>query len=277
MPIRYQEYRPTPALRPFVECYWSLDGQGDGSPAVEPVFPDGRMEVLFHRGDRFTRILDRGGEEVQARRLLAGQLTRPLQLRPGGRISVVAARFRPGGAFRFVPVPQHELTDQVLDLDLFWRAPAALDEPDEVDTRVRILERLLLARLGADGETGPVDAAIGSILRSRGTMPIETVAERAGLTRRQLERTFLHRVGVPPKVLSRIIRFQHALAAIGSGEAGATLAATCGFYDQAHFIRDFKAFSGSTPGAYWGQAPGEQGRHDLDPLNTRGLEPIPRA
>jgi AraC-like DNA-binding protein len=269
MPIRYQQYRPTPALRPFVECYWSLDGRGDGFPAVEPVFPDGRMEAIFHRGDRFTRILDRGGEEVQARRLLAGQLTRPLRLRPGGCISVVAVRFRPGGAFRFAPVPQHELTDQVLDLDLFWRTPAALDEADEVEARVGILERLLVARVKDEGDVSPIDVAVASILRSRGTLPIETVAARAGLTRRQLERTFQHRVGVAPKLLARIVRFQHVLSAIGTGEAGASLAATCGYYDQAHFIRDFKAFTGSTPGAYRGQASDGRARPDLDPLNTR--------
>ena len=106
---------------------------------------------------------------------------------------------------------------------------------------------------------GALDArvryVVGAILRRRGRLSIDETARRAGLTRRHLERRFRRTVGISPKRLARIARFQHAVRLLerqdGSLPApGALTAAACGYADQAHFIRDFRDLAGCPPGEH---------------------------
>jgi AraC-like DNA-binding protein len=120
--------------------------------------------------------------------------------------------------------------------DAVGRASRALERlfrPDRVDRRVRY--------------------AVELIATARGRVPIETVAARTGMTRRHLERRFSEDVGLSPKRLARIARFQHALRVLDDVPAagrGTTTAAECGYADQAHFIREFRSLAGCAPGSH---------------------------
>ena len=102
-----------------------------------------------------------------------------------------------------------------------------------------------------------------------GGVSVDGLARRCGWSARSLERRFRHAVGLPPKLFSRIVRFQRVFAAARAGKPDwAGLAIDCGYYDQAHLNRDFREFTGSSPAAYWRQEPGLASLFALpDPLS----------
>ena len=257
--MQYREYSPLPDLSDVVECLWTLEGHArDLTGAMQPVLPDGRPELVVHLGDPFERIDECGGAERQSGVIFAGQLSRRLVLRPTGPMAVLGVRFRPYGAAAFVREPQHRLLGVTLDAaDLsaaLARAAAVVRHSS------RLLEEavtLMQEQLAPVAMTAAIDRrvvqAVAAITRSGGTLAIDDLARRLDTTRRHLERLFLRTVGVPPKRLARITRFQRALAALeraGIGARGALAAHACGYADQAHFIREFRELAGCAPGAH---------------------------
>jgi transcriptional regulator GlxA family with amidase domain len=85
-------------------------------------------------------------------------------------------------------------------------------------------------------------------MERRGALPVRALAADVGLGERRLERAFHARVGVPPKLLARIVRFRAACRGLARGSAQAEVAHACGYADQSHLLRDFHDFAGTTPG-----------------------------
>jgi AraC-like DNA-binding protein len=261
--VRYAEYLPSPSLREFVRCYWIVEAPActvDEPP--ERIVPDGCSELIVHHGDPYSRLDPSGRPLPQRRALFAGQIEGPLLLRPTGAAGMFAVRFQPAGAAAFVDLPLCELRGRIVELSALWTNAGELEErlreADGDADRVAIVERALVARLAlADPRTGAVDAAVRRIVDSRGQEPVDRLARRLGVGRRRLERGFRELVGLPPKRLARIVRFQTALQlAESGGHRWAQLALQCGFADQAHLIRDFRAFAGLSPARYLAERPG---------------------
>ena len=253
--MRYCEYRPSARLARTVACVWTLEGHArdlDGAP--QPILPDGRAEFVIHLGDAFARV-DEGGMQRQPAAIFAGQLDRPLSLQPIGRVAVLGVRFRPEGAARFTRVPQDELVGQTVDVAL--ASPTLAEVADRVrdsaaslPDAARLVECLLHGAERHDGSDHRVTSVVEAISRRGGRVSIERAASDAGLSRRQLERLFLRDVGLPPKQLARIARFQRALRILERGARptrGIDAAYGGGYADQAHFIRDFREFAGCAP------------------------------
>jgi AraC-like DNA-binding protein len=262
--MQYSEFPPIAGLAPFVQCVWTLEGHVDalgGEPQV--VLPDGRTELILHFGDPFDRIDDVDGQRTvtrQAAILFAGQLTRQLVLQPTGSIGVLGLRFHPFGAAALLPQPQAALAGQTraisaLSADLsrdLESVRAKFTSPVESAdaTQNTVLPHIDPSRL--DERIRDVCRAIDE---SAGLAPIDDLAAQSGMTRRHLERRFLEVVGMTPKRLARIARFQRAVRHLegvedGARPGGAVTAATCGYADQAHFIRDFKDLAGCPPGEH---------------------------
>lgn len=245
---------PSSALLSDIECFWRLDGEGAGLPD-ETIVPDGCMEIVLHLEGRFERVAPGGGAAPQPRAFVVGQMIRPLVVRPAARVETWGIRFRPGGAAPYLGGGMQELTGHIVDLESLWgrdgeRFLARLMDERTVAARQSTIESMLLARRrrGAD----PLAAAAArAIVVSRGLARAGAIAARAGIGRRQLERRFLRGVGLPAATLARIVRFQQVfrLANESGGAAGAWAEVACaaGYYDQAHLLRDFRQFAGSTP------------------------------
>ncbi len=189
------------------------------------------------------------------RELVAGEMTRPLVLEPAGRVATMGVRFRPGGAYRFLPVPLETLTDTSKPTADLWGRDGR-DVQDVVletrgtDQRQRVVNGFLLARLLREPRVRPrLDEAVRLLLRSRGRTTVGEMSRRVGWSPRQLEREFRLGVGLTPKALARTLRFQNALRLAGRGptRSWAAIAAECGYADQAHLILEFRALSGKTP------------------------------
>ena len=252
--MRYTVLQPAAALRPMVECYWRLDGIGAGRPD-ETIVPDGCMEIVLHLEDRFARVGPAGDAAPQPRAFVAGQMLGPLVVRPQASVETWGIRFRPAGAAAFFGGDIPDLTGHLVALESLWGHDAGrfverLAGARTTAARRDALDALLLARRSFTVDA-LVAAAAGAIVATRGAARTGVLAARAGIGRRQLERRFLRGVGVPPGTLARIVRFQHVFRLAGGADGEprvwAGLACDAGYYDQAHLLRDFRQFAGSTP------------------------------
>lgn len=257
--MEYAEFPPLPRLAGVVDRLWTLSGNAASLAAdIQPILPDGRPELILHFGDAFERVRDDGRAERQPWVIFAGQLTAQLSLRPTGLIRVLGVRFHPYGAAAVVRPPQEELAGLTIGVDTLARPLSrALNDvrsaTDDLREAVSLVQNVLLQWV----EPGHIDVrirhAVQVIDRHRGLVSIDEVAESVSMTRRHLERRFLATVGVTPKRLARIARFQHALQVLeysGSTAPGTVTAARCGYADQAHFIRDFRDLAGCPPGEH---------------------------
>jgi AraC-like DNA-binding protein len=246
----------------LVERLWILEGPAEDIDP-EPIPPDGRPEIIVHGGDCWAARDRDGVLRRQARTLFAGQLTRPMQVVPRGFARIAGAHLRPHGGFDLLRVPQHRYTDRVVDLrSINPMLAATLKKDVAAQTDARAMATALADVLAEHAQREPVADAAGKAvavaLALKGLISVTDLARAANVSARQLERLFRERVGISPKQFVRIVRFQEVLRATRSGPdtlrrhtglgGWAAIALEHGFYDQAHFINDFKTFVGRTPG-----------------------------
>ena len=254
----YRTLPPPARLEPFVDCIWILAApKGHSDPEPEIVLPDGKTELVVHFGDAFLK-LEGGSYERQARVLMSGQLTERIMLKPTGEVGVVSIRFKAAGAARFFDVPYEEIVDRVVEFADFEPAfSAAIHEriarAGSHDERLAAMIAVLEERLTQESKEDIfVRQACQYIVRSEGEYSVQELVRLIGFSERQLERKFKKQVGITPKILSRLMRFQKFLAMAREANTLtlADAATACGYYDQSHFIRDFTKFSGMSPMKY---------------------------
>lgn len=258
--MRYREIKPTPSMSRFVECFWTLDNDDDGGH-LEPerILPDGCVEMILNFGAQFRELRDDGLEETQPRHFLVGQMTRPMLIAANGSVELIGIRFHPGGTLPFFKIPMSELTNQVVELhalsrDLESDLVTRVGECRSLEGKVATLQTLLLKRV-SDKDRAQIMSLAQRIVARHGRVSIDQLAVNAGISSRQLERRFLREVGVGPKLLCRIMRFQQVFRALDRNDSGwAGVAADCGYYDQAHLIRDFQQFARQAPSVLLAQA-----------------------
>ena len=235
---------PDPALEPFVEHYWTVAWDLRGrAPVTRETLPHPSVHLVIEEG--------RSG--------LAGPSTARFSRTLEGRGRALGIKFAPGGFRPFWRGPVSQLADRVLGLDeAFGQAgldleAAVLARGDDEDAAVAEAEAFLLRRRPEPGAEGLLARRIvARILEDRRLMRAESVAEDAGLSLRALQRLFSDHVGASPKWVIRRYRLHEAMARLESGDALdlAALALDLGYFDQAHFNRDFKAVLGRPPGDY---------------------------
>jgi AraC-like DNA-binding protein len=225
--VTYAEYRPTAALRPWVECFWSHES--DASAGERRILPDGCADLVFD--------LNEGAGTV------VGTMTRPLVLPPSTPSRFFGVRFHPGRAAAFLRMPLAEITDARVPLGDVWT---------QWNGRIELvaLEAELLRRLDPERDRR-VDAAITQIVSSGGLVRVDELAREIGISRQHLARQFQQHVGVSPKTFARVIRFRRLLQTLPKHDTDwADLAARHGYYDQSHLIADFRELAGTTPNAF---------------------------
>ena len=251
--MRYTEFKPKPPLNRFVECFWILESDTNaGEISAERILPDGCAELILNFGACFSQ---HNGEKksLQPRNLLVGQMTGPILISPTGVVELLGVRFHPGGTVPFLRTPMHELTDSVTEFESL--APAlhrslseATEDLSSMSERVSAIESSLLDHLARCRKDAWLLPLAAQVVASGGLISVDHLANMAGISNRQLERRFLNEVGIGPKLLNRILRFQQVFRAVERCDGGwAPVALECGYYDQAHLIRDFNQFAHQTP------------------------------
>jgi AraC-like DNA-binding protein len=277
--MKYWEQPPIARLARHVECFWFVsDADGSATGATERVLPDGCLEWIFHLGVPFERATLSGVWEEQPRSFIVGQLTRFLLLQARGRVEIMGVRFKPGGAYRFLQLPLESLTDNnVPTADVWGRKGNYLEqavlEAGSSARRQQLVEEFLLIMLQETAPRRRLEATIAEIIRSRGQTRVHELADQIGLSSRQLEREFRAGVGLSPKALARILRFQNLLRLVGEGplRAWAYLAAEGGYADQPHMVREFREFAGQSPSERQVTVAGELATHFISPQRLAAL------
>lgn len=251
--MRYTEIPPRAPLNRVVECFWTLESEASGdAPDPERILPDGCVELILNFGAEFSQHTE-DGPRLQPRNFLVGQMTGPIVISPTGRVELLGIRFHPGGTLPFLRLPLHELRDQVVEVgSLSSKLERDLlrvtSESPMLAEKINAVETLLVRYLLNDKHDPWLTKLAGRIVDAHGLVSVDELANDAGVSCRQLERRFLREVGIGPKLLGRIIRFQQVFRAVEYRNAAwAEIAIECGYYDQAHLIRDFNQFAQQTP------------------------------
>jgi AraC-like DNA-binding protein len=228
-----------------------LEGPGCGGP--DPIIPDGRAEIIFHYGAPFEHHREDGRVDRQPSAIIVGQLTAPMYIAHRGNAGVAAVRLRPAAVPSVARVDADELTGRYFPLDDVVARTGSLHErlalaSSDVE-RVALLDAWV-ASVVRETPCARLQASTDLIDRRRGAVEIPAVARQAGLSARQLERSFLAAVGLTPKAFARLARLQHALRRVSAGEPLAAVAHACGYYDQSHMTRDFSRLAQTSPAAW---------------------------
>jgi AraC-like DNA-binding protein len=276
--VNYIERKPQPALSEHVECFWFASSNAEPGGAPERVLPDGCLEWIFHLGAPFRRLNPAHEWELQPRSFVVGELTRFILLQPTGPVDTMGVRFRPGGAYRFLPFPVDLLTDSFVSTGNIWGRDGEYLEERVLSVRShqdrqQAVETFLISRLPDSEPRRRFDAAISEVMRSRGQTRVNQIAAAIGCSPRQLEREFRARAGLSPKALARVIRFQNLLRLAGEDalRQWASVALDCGYSDQPHMVREFRELSGQSPTERHALPAGELSRYFVSPQRIADL------
>ncbi len=251
----YQVYTPSPELQPFIKCFWTLDDEGIDPPVRQRVVPDGCMEMIFHYGDLYKQYFKDDNFIIQPKCFVFGQITNYIEIEPTGVTGIMAARFNPEGLIHFITVPITELENKAVEIEkVFGEKGKQLEEEvfAAIDnlTRIKLIETFLLSFLTDPTIINAITkSCVEAILQSQGQLPVLELADKMNVNRRNLERKFISAIGMSPKQLSRVVRLQTAIKMLQQNNFTnlTSLAYENGYYDQAHFIKDFKEFTGISP------------------------------
>ncbi len=218
------------------------------------------LEFTFNLADPIDIGNCDGAVKTVAGSGITGPMIRPMRLRPTGALNLFGICFRPGGSYPFFKIPAHELVDQSPDVSDLWGSEGhnfvdriqndCLSTPSRIEAVSVYLLHLLRRNLKDDAA---INAALEVINRLKGRISVEELARCLGMSCRHLERKFKERIGMTPKQLCRSTRFKHAYKQIEASnrQNWVDVALTCGYYDQAHLINEFRYFTGTSPAEYF--------------------------
>lgn len=246
---------PHPALAALVGAYCGYDEHTNG-PLCRREPATGDITMIFGFAPlRVASPLGGNYAPQSTTSFVAGLHDGPALVAHDGYQAGVQVDLTPLGAYTLLGLPLVEIADHVVHLDDLpgWDAVALADRlramPNWAD-RFAHVDAVLLRRSAVGPTAAPEVARCWDLLAaSAGRIAITRLADETGWSRRHLGERFRHTLGLPPKTVARVLRFRHALALLdGPARHRADIAIEAGYYDQAHFNRDFKALAGITPG-----------------------------
>lgn len=252
--MRFEKLPPTPELKQCIECFWIVENN-DSTPVLQKVIPDGFTEMIFHFGDPYKINLNDSWSQ-QPKNLLAGQITRFFYLENTGVTNIFGIKFKPAALTHCFKIEMGLLTNKVVKLSSALPQISVLEsliaDCDSHEQRIKLIESELVMNCSLDSLPSAIDKAVEIILAKRGHLTVKEVCDAATVTERQLERLFKKYIGLSPKLYSRIVRFSGIFKVVNEKQMSwSEVGLETGFYDQSHFIKNFKAFTGEDPSRYF--------------------------
>jgi len=250
----FKRYEPKSGLEKIIECYWFIE-DSSSIPLIQKIIPDGYTEIIFHFGDPY-RICLNDNWQLQTTSLFAGQITKHFYLENIGASAILGIKFKPAALAILYNLEMHNYTNEVFDLKLVIG-----DAMQKIEHELRSTKNheLIITRLDSYFEellkNKPyletlIEKAVELILHNNGMISIKEITELIGVGERQIELLFKRFVGVPPKLFTRIIRFSYIFQLVNKNHSWTDLAYQAAYFDQSHFIKNFKNFTGENPTDY---------------------------
>lgn len=256
MSIDIREYRPSPDLAPYIEYFWGGSFNTDSVKLFsQRVVPNGYVELIVHLSDLHCELLDSSTFHSSPDFLLIGLYSLPYKVNFKGTVDVFGVRFKPEGFYQLFGIPASEFIEDYTDLESlsmhkFRDHCQTLREATEIKEQISLTEQFFRKNLsGSKINLYYLNKAADLIRKSDGLITVEELSSRIFISKRQLEREFKQKIGISPKSYMRLARLNKVNRIIKEGKRVelSDLAYICGYSDQAHFIRDFKRFTGEAP------------------------------
>jgi AraC-like DNA-binding protein len=253
--VKYHEYRPHSILEDNVKCFWVHEATY-APETIQPITPDGCVELIFNFGSPYL-LLTTTPPRALPTAFIVGFQKKTILISVDGTVKVVAVRLFAWGAIALLQDEISAPPDAVTALGADWnalverlRGHVAQGGYEEASTTLQ--DFLIQKALTRTYDSKLVQTAAKLLHYTKGQCRIEELADYCHASVRQLERGFQRVVGASPKLFARTIRFEQAQRRLMfEPEADLTgLAYQCGYFDQAHFIKEFRAFTGQTPSEY---------------------------
>ena len=237
---------PRPPLSQYVATVWAVSDYVPGPHRHEWMMPSGEASLVVHLGD------------PPWDPIVTGPHSRAFELSTAEQFAVAGVVFKPGGLYPFVTVPVGELSNTHVELSDLWGGLAAelherMRGERTLDEQVDLLEAVLTSRLARSRpQRREIRWAVAAFDRNPAATNISFVIEQAGMSHRRFLDLFTSEVGLTPKLFCRLRRFRRALGLVAAQRTinWTDVALECGYYDQAHFNHDFRAFAGISPTMY---------------------------
>lgn len=256
----YKLHFPKPPLSFFVENIWYYNGHYVGH-SREKILPDGAIELIVDLDSWPKKIFaDETGTNsfrTVKKAWISGERTRYIVIGTDN-VHMIGIRFKPGGAYPFFGFPISELSEWVTELDLIWGRLIydirdQLLEIDSPEGKIQRFEAFLLEQVQRSLEPNrAITYAIHQLQHSPQFLAIRDLASQIGITQKHLITQFEKIVGLRPKSFARVVKFHKVLKLLEETKEieWTSIAYECGYYDQAHFIKEFHTFSGINPSTY---------------------------
>jgi AraC-like DNA-binding protein len=247
---------PTHQLSGIIKNFWMVDNEGATMIREEKIIPDGYPEMIFHYKE--TPFININGHwHKQVNYLLAGQIRNHFYLKNSGDVGTFAIKFQPSALTVLFNIDMSDLTDKVIPFNskLIECLNPIIDiaiSNHSFKEKLDLIEKWFLNFLkGKNFRESKGEQMLKLILEKQGQISLEKASDDLGISTRSLERYFEKHVGVSPKFYTRIVRFSHIFNLIQNEDFNwLDISFLAGYYDQSHFIKNFKEFTGENPTTY---------------------------
>lgn len=258
--MEFQIHIPKAPLSDYIGSLTYFKGY-DPEHTIEKLMPDGKVNIIIELDeyDRYTFDHDTFEKKKKCiRAWVSGMHQSLIAFSSLRKSSLFVIQFKAGGSFPFLHTPLHAITNLVVDAELIlgksiFELREKLMEAPSISEKFQITEQWLIKRAHyAPLPESVVQYTVNAIEKNPTQIVLKEIAEKTGYSHKQFIHIFKKQVGLTPKFYQRIIRFNKALEEINRQQAieWPRISLDCGFYDQAHFINEFKKFSGFNPSEY---------------------------
>lgn len=252
---RFSIYLPCDALKPFIKNFAVSENEYEQEYKI---IPDTSIVLGFQYKGKLSYI-NNTGEQVLSSTGISGLSDHYKVFRNTTNIGSILVFFKEAGAAHFFKQPLHELFRESISLDNFMLRSELLileEQLCEAETdvqRIKVIENFLLSRIHKTEPDKLVLTALALIHKSKGTIRITDLIKELNTSQSPLEKRFRQAVGTSPKKFASIVRMKYTIQQQAHSTSLTELSYELGFYDQAHFIKEFKTFTGETPEKYFSE------------------------
>ncbi|MDN4164198.1 helix-turn-helix domain-containing protein [Cytophagales bacterium LB-30] len=258
----FTQYAPSPWLADYVDSYWVLEDTVMGQQEfIDKILPTVKYGMVFHYGQPTYGKHDHQKEFVlHPNGLFASKINRPLLVKSSLGRKIFGVKLKPHTTYAVLGIPAIQVTNHTLAIDTLFGASGnelteRMQNARDTQDRIRIIESFLAFRLGKGKykTSDTVRFAVDRIRQHLGDISMKSLADDACVSERQMQRLFLQHVGVSPKFFARTVRINYVfdLLRINNSLQWQDIVFECGYFDQSHFIKEFKEFSNETPDAFF--------------------------